>query len=200
MAYSVTHIINGKKVSGTSGKTGDIYNPATGEIAGKVEYANAQDVDTAVKAAKDAFPAWSTTPLMRKSAIFFKFKELIEKNMTELASLVTNEHGKLLSDAKASITRGLEVVGLVCGIPLLLRGHFSENIATNVDCHTMRQPLGVCVGISPFNFPAMIPLWMFPMAIACGNTFILKPSEKNPSCSMRLAELLYEAKKKRSTV
>lgn len=193
MIYKVHHFMNGKATPGQSGKSGDLYNPATGELTGHVSYANKNEIETALQAAKTAYSTWSSVPLMRRSAIFFKFKELIEKNMNELATLITKEHGKLLSDAKASISRGLEVVGLVSSIPLLLRGYFSENIATNVDSYSMRQPLGVCVGISPFNFPAMIPLWMFPMAIACGNTFILKPSEKNPSVSVRLAELLHEA-------
>ena len=150
-------------------------------------------MDKAVAAAARAFPAWAATPAPRRAAVLFRFKDLIEKHADELAGLITSEHGKVLSDARGSLQRGLEVVEFACGIPHLLKGEFSENVGTGIDAYSLRQPLGVCAGITPFNFPAMVPLWMFPVAIACGNTFILKPSEKVPGCSMRLAELLTEA-------
>lgn len=193
MTYTVNHMINGKIVTGKSGKSGDIYNPATGELTGHVDFANHSEINQAVAVAKAAFPAWSSTPPVKRARIMFKYKELLEKHLKELGTLVSKEHGKLQNDAEGSVIRGIEVVEFVCGIPNLLKGWFSEDVATAVDSHTIRQPLGVCVGITPFNFPAMIPLWMFPMAIACGNTFVLKPSEKDPSCPFRLAELLKEA-------
>ena len=155
--------------------------------------ANKVDLDKTVEIAKKAFETWSLKPALQRARVMFKFKELIEKNADELTKLIVSEHGKVYEDAKGSLTRGLEVVEFACGIPNLLKGEFSENVGTNVDSWSMRQPLGVVAGITPFNFPAMVPMWMFPLAIACGNTFILKPSEKDPSCPLRLAELLTEA-------
>lgn len=193
MTHTVNHFINGKIVAGKSGRTQAIYNPATGEVAGQVAFAEGSEVEQAIAAAKAAFPAWSAMPAVRRARILFKYKELLEKHMDELAALVTAEHGKTIVDAKGSIMRGIEAVEVACGIPNLLKGWFSEDVGTGVDSHTVRQPLGVCAGITPFNFPAMIPLWMFPMAVACGNTFVLKPSEKDPSCPLKLAELFKEA-------
>lgn len=193
MSYTINHFINGKTVASQSGRMHPIHNPATGEVAGQVAFADPKEVEQAIAAAKAALPAWSAMPAVRRARILFKYKALLEKHMDELAKLVTMEHGKTLSDAKGSVMRGIEVVELACGIPNMLKGWFSEDVGTDIDSHTIRQPLGICVGITPFNFPAMIPLWMFPMAIACGNTFVLKPSEKDPSCPLRLVELFKEA-------
>lgn len=192
MNYVVSHYINGTIISNDAKKL-NIYNPATAQVIGQVTCADKDIIQKAIAAAKAAFPAWSTTPPLRRARILFKFKSLLEEHTNELAQLVTQEHGKTLNDAKGSVQRGIDVVEFVCGIPNLLKGFYSENVATEMDSYSIRQPLGVCVGITPFNFPVMIPLWMFPMAIACGNTFILKPSEKDPSCSIRLAELAKEA-------
>ncbi len=190
---SIEHYIDGKVFKGSSKRTGKIFNPATGEQTSEVKFATSLEIDRTATIAKKAFETWSQkTPLFR-SRILFKFKELIEKNYDELTKIIVSEHGKVYEDAKGSLTRGLEVVEFACGIPQLLKGEFTENVGTNVDSWSLRQPLGVCAGITPFNFPAMVPMWMFPMAIACGNTFILKPSEKDPSCSMRLAELFSDA-------
>jgi malonate-semialdehyde dehydrogenase (acetylating)/methylmalonate-semialdehyde dehydrogenase len=193
MSKNLHHYLNGKKVEGGSGRFGDVYNPATGEVAAKVPLASAAEVGKAVAAAAAAFPDWANTPPLRRARVMFKFKELVEQNLDKMAGLVTAEHGKVLSDAKGSCIRGLEVVEFACGIPQLLKGEFSENVGTGVDSWSTRQPLGVCAGITPFNFPAMVPMWMFPISIACGNTFILKPSERNPSASLYMAELLKEA-------
>ena len=189
----IEHFVGGNKISGTSKRTGKIYNPATGEQESEVKLGTKSDLDLAVEVAKNAFETWSLKPALQRARIMFKFKELIEKNFDELTKLIVSEHGKVYEDAKGSLIRGLEVVEFACGIPHVLKGEFSENVGTNVDSYSMRQPLGVAAGITPFNFPAMVPMWMFPLAIACGNTFILKPSEKDPSCPMRLAELLHEA-------
>ena len=189
----IEHFIDGKKFSGISKRTGKIFNPATGEQSADVKLASVSDVNQAVESAQKAFQNWSNKPPLQRARVMFKFKELIEKNSDELTKLIVSEHGKVFEDAKGSLTRGLEVVEYACGIPQVLKGEFTENVGTDVDSWSIRQPLGVCAGITPFNFPAMVPMWMFPMAIACGNTFILKPSEKDPSCSMRLAELLKEA-------
>ena len=186
------HFIDGKPVP-ASGATAPITDPATGKVTREVALGTAADVDKAVAAATRAFPAWAATPAPRRAAVMFRFKALIEQHADELARLITSEHGKVLSDARGSLQRGLEVVEFACGIPHLLKGEFSENVGTGIDAYSLRQPLGVCAGITPFNFPAMVPLWMFPVALSCGNTFILKPSEKVPGCSMRLAELLSEA-------
>jgi malonate-semialdehyde dehydrogenase (acetylating)/methylmalonate-semialdehyde dehydrogenase len=193
MIYKVEHIINNQKVSEKKENFHPIHNPATGEIIGEVAYATPTEVEKAIAAAKAALPKWSQTPAVRRARILFKYKELLEKHMDELAELVTKEHGKTIADAKGSIMRGIEVVEFACGVPNLLKGWFSEDVATGIDSHTIRQPIGVCAGITPFNFPAMIPLWMFPLSVACGNTFVLKPSEKDPSCPMRLVELFQEA-------
>ncbi len=189
----IEHYVGGKKFSGGSKKTGKVFNPATGEQSAEVKLASKSDLDDAVKIANKAFVEWSNKPPLYRARILFKFKELIEKYSDELTKIIVAEHGKVYEDAKGSLTRGLEVVEFACGIPQLLKGEFTENVGTNVDSWSLRQPLGVCAGITPFNFPAMVPMWMFPIAIACGNTFILKPSEKDPSCSLRLAELFSEA-------
>ena len=189
----IEHFVGGKLTSGKSDRKGKVFNPAIGEQEKEVVLASKVDLDNAVNVAQKAFESWSLKPALQRARIIFKFKELIEKNSDELAELIVAEHGKVYEDAKGSLTRGLEVVEFACGIPHLLKGEFSENVGTNVDSYSMRQPLGVVAGITPFNFPAMVPMWMFPIAIACGNTFILKPSEKDPSCSIRLAELFKEA-------
>jgi malonate-semialdehyde dehydrogenase (acetylating)/methylmalonate-semialdehyde dehydrogenase len=189
----IEHFVNGQKFLGDSKRTSKVFNPATGEQSAEVKLASAQDIDTAVEAAKIAFASWSKKPPLQRARVMFKFKEIIEKNFEELTKIIVSQHGKVFDDAKGEITRGLEVVEFACGIPQLLKGEFTENVGTDVDSWSLRQPLGVCAGITPFNFPAMVPMWMFPIAIACGNTFILKPSEKDPSCPVRLAELLLEA-------
>ena len=189
----IKHFVGGKITSGNSERKGKVFNPATGEQESEVILASKSDLDGAVEIAQKAFETWSLNPPLQRARIMFKFKELIEKNFDELAKLIVSEHGKVYEDAKGSLIRGLEVVEFACGIPHLLKGEFSENVGTNVDSYSMRQPLGVAAGITPFNFPAMVPMWMFPLAIACGNSFILKPSEKDPSCPMKLAELLHEA-------
>ena len=189
----IEHFVGGKIISGSSDKKGKVYNPATGEQESEVRLASKSDLDQAVEVAKKAFETWSLKPPLQRARVMFKFKELIEKNSDQLTKLIVSEHGKVYDDAQGSLTRGLEVVEFACGIPHLLKGEFSENVGTNVDSWSMRQPLGVVAGITPFNFPAMVPMWMFPLSIACGNAFMLKPSEKVPQCSLRLAELLTEA-------
>jgi malonate-semialdehyde dehydrogenase (acetylating)/methylmalonate-semialdehyde dehydrogenase len=189
----ITHWIGGKPWTGTPERTGDIYNPATGEVSGTVDFASAATVGEAVGTAKEAFDSWRHVSLSRRATILFAFRELVRANTTELAKLITAEHGKVLSDAEGEVARGLEVVEFACGIPHLLKGGFSENVSTNVDSYSIRQPVGVVAGITPFNFPSMVPMWMFPIAIACGNTFVLKPSEKDPSASVLLAQLWAEA-------
>jgi len=184
--------INGKAVV-PHGRFGEVFNPATGQVTKKVAFADTAAIDAAVKAAAAAFPEWRDTPPLRRARVMQKFLALLQKHQKELAAIVTSEHGKTLPDAMGSVQRGMEVVEFACGIPHLLKGEFAENVGTQVDTHTLRQPVGVCAGITPFNFPVMVPLWMFPMAIACGNTFILKPSEKVPSASVRMAELFKEA-------
>jgi len=193
MSEVIHHFINGAVVEGTSGRFGDIYNPALGEVVRKVAFADTSEVGKAVEAARAAFPGWAATPPLRRARVMFRLKELIESNLDELGRLVSEEHGKTVPDAKGSITRGVEVIEFACGIPHLLKGEFTEDVGTAVDSFSLRQPLGVCAGITPFNFPAMIPLWMAPMAIACGNSFVLKPSEKDPSFAMRLAAMFKEA-------
>jgi malonate-semialdehyde dehydrogenase (acetylating)/methylmalonate-semialdehyde dehydrogenase len=193
MSKHITHWIGGKPWDGEAGRRGDVYNPATGEVTGQVDFATPAEVDLAVAAARDAFPAWRRTSLSRRSAILFNFRELLKANTATLAKLITDEHGKVAADAAGEVTRGLEVVEFACGIPHLLKGGFSENVSTSVDSYSIRQPVGVVAGITPFNFPAMVPMWMFPLAIACGNTFVLKPSEKDPSASVLLASLWAEA-------
>ena len=193
MTEELFHFVDGERHKGTSGRFGDVFNPATGEVTKQVPLASADEVREAIASASAALPGWSATPVAKRAQVLFKFRELIIKNMDELADLVSTEHGKTLDDAKGSITRGLEVVEFACGIPHLLKGEYSESVANGVDVMSMRQPVGVCAGITPFNFPAMVPMWMFPVALATGNTFILKPSERDPSCGIRLAELMFEA-------
>ena len=189
----IEHFVDGKKYSGNSKKLSSVFNPATGEETAKVKLGSSDDLNNAVEKAQNAFLSWSNTPPLQRARVLFRYKELIEKNSDELTKIIVSEHGKVYEDAKGSLTRGLEVVEYACGIPQMLKGEFTENVGKNVDSWSLRQPLGVCAGITPFNFPAMVPMWMFPMAIACGNTFILKPSEKDPSCSIKLAELFSEA-------
>jgi malonate-semialdehyde dehydrogenase (acetylating)/methylmalonate-semialdehyde dehydrogenase len=184
--------INGRALA-PAGRHGEVFNPATGQVTKQVVFADAALVDAAVKAAAAALPEWRDTPPLRRARILFRFLELLKREQKNLAAIVSEEHGKTLDDALGSVQRGIEVVEFACGIPHLLKGEYSENVGTQVDTHSLRQPVGVCAGITPFNFPVMVPLWMFPMAIACGNTFILKPSEKVPSASVRMAELLKEA-------
>jgi len=193
MTMEIGHLIGGRKVPGESGQFGDVFNPALGERIGRVAFAGEAEVDAAVANAKKAQQAWAATSIVRRSRVMFRWKELIEKNLDELARIVSTEHGKTLDDAKGEAMRGLEVVEFACGMPQLLKGEFNHNVGTGVDILSVRHPIGVCAGITPFNFPAMIPLWMAPIAIGCGNAFILKPSEKDPSCGMRLAELALEA-------
>jgi malonate-semialdehyde dehydrogenase (acetylating) / methylmalonate-semialdehyde dehydrogenase len=188
-----THWIDGKPWTGEAAVRGDIYNPATGQVSGTVDYAGAAEVDTAVKAASDALPGWRETSLTRRAGVMFAFRELVSQHASKIAAAITAEHGKVAADAAGEVARGLEVVEFACGIPHLLKGGFSENVSAGVDAYSIRQPVGVAAGITPFNFPAMVPMWMFPIALACGNTFVLKPSEKDPSASLLLAELLAEA-------
>jgi malonate-semialdehyde dehydrogenase (acetylating)/methylmalonate-semialdehyde dehydrogenase len=190
--YNVPHFINGQKLTSKANSL-NIFNPATGQKIGEVSLADESIVSDAISAAKKAFPTWSNTPPLKRSRLLFNFKRLLEQHIDELAAIVTREHGKTLDDARGSVQRGIDVVEFACGIPAHLKGSYTENVATDIDSYSLRQPLGVCVGITPFNFPAMIALWMFPMAIACGNTFVLKPSEKDPSCAVRIAELAKEA-------
>lgn len=189
----VLNFIGGEITESHSGRTAPVYNPATGEQSREVVLSSANEVRGAIAAAQKAFPRWAGTSPLRRARILFKFKALLEENMDELARLISNEHGKVYSDAVGELTRGLEVVEFACGIPHLLKGEHSLNVGTGVDSHSLMQPLGVCAGISPFNFPAMVPMWMFPVSIACGNTFVMKPSEKDPSTSVRLAQLLKQA-------
>jgi len=196
--YEMTQVIlplwiNGQGRSAASIRLADIANPATGEIVRQAPLANSEDVNAAVAAAKAAFPAWRATTPLRRARILTRFRELMEKNRDELAQLASEEHGKTLADAAGSVQRGIEVIEFASGVPHLLKGEQAEDVGRGVDCHSLLQPVGVCVGITPFNFPAMVPLWMFPVAIACGNTFVLKPSEKVPSCSLKMAELFTEA-------
>ncbi|MHC8598076.1 CoA-acylating methylmalonate-semialdehyde dehydrogenase [Arenicellales bacterium IMCC55707] len=189
----VGHYIGGQSVIGTSGREGSVYNPATNELIRNVALADAAEVDKAVRNAAEAFHDWAEMPPARRVQVLYRYRELLIQNIDEMARLLSSEHGKTVDDAKGSITRGLEVVEFACGIPQLLKGEFSESVASGVDSWSMRQPLGVVAGITPFNFPAMVPMWMFPVAIACGNTFVLKPSERNPSCAAFMANLLTEA-------
>jgi len=193
MTVQLKHFVDGAYVAGTSGRFSPVYNPSTGEQSSEVPLATVAEVENAIANAQDAFPAWAATSPISRARVMFKFKALIEENLDELAALLSSEHGKVHSDAKGSVIRGLEVVEFACGIPHLLKGEFSDNVSSGIDMYSMRKPLGVVAGITPFNFPAMVPMWMFAIAIASGNTFVLKPSEKDPSLPMRLAELLLEA-------
>jgi malonate-semialdehyde dehydrogenase (acetylating) / methylmalonate-semialdehyde dehydrogenase len=187
------HWIDGKEVASNNPRSGEVFNPATGAVARRVAYADQALVDAAVASSAKAFPAWAATPPLRRARVMFKFKALLEQHLDELAQIIVNEHGKVFSDAQGEVTRGLEVVEFACGIPHLLKGEFTEQVGTGIDAYSVRQSLGVCVGITPFNFPTMVPMWMFPMALACGNTFILKPSERDPSAANLMARLLKEA-------
>ncbi|HEY1857737.1 CoA-acylating methylmalonate-semialdehyde dehydrogenase [Acidocella sp.] len=189
---TIPHFVGGKPLVG-AGRFGDVYNPATGHSAARVPLASAQEVADVVAIAQAAFPGWAAQTPLRRARVMFKFKELLERHADEIASIISAEHGKAVSDALGEIMRGLEVVEFACGIPQLLKGDFTEEVGKGVDSWSVRQPLGVVAGITPFNFPAMVPLWMIPVALACGNCFVLKPSERDPSASVRLAELLQEA-------
>ena len=189
----IGHWINGAPAGGAATRTSEVFNPATGEVTGLVRLADAATVDAAVQAAQVAFPAWADTPVLRRARVMFRFKELLDANRDALAAAITREHGKVFEDAKGEVTRGIEVVEFACGIPHLQKGEYSEQVSTGIDQFSMRQPLGVCAGITPFNFPCMVPMWMFPVALACGNTFILKPSERDPSPSLMLGDLLKQA-------
>src|ERR1051325_10590914 len=189
----VQHFIGGKRIEGNSGRWGDVCSPATGERVRRVALASGAEVDAAVQAATKAFPGWAATPPLTRARIMFKFLELLAREHDNLARTISEEHGKVFSDAQGEITRGVEVVEFACGIPHLLKGEYTEQVGRGIDSWSVRQPLGVCAGITPFNFPAMVPMWMFPMALATGNTFILKPSERDPSAGIRIAELLTEA-------
>jgi malonate-semialdehyde dehydrogenase (acetylating)/methylmalonate-semialdehyde dehydrogenase len=193
MSRHVTHWIGGKPWSGAAERRGDIYNPATGAVTGTVDFASKGVVDDAVAAAVKALPGWRSSSLAKRTGVLFSFRQLVHGHREELAELISSEHGKVASDAAGEVARGLEVVEFACGIPHLLKGGYSENVSTGVDAYSIRQPLGVVAGITPFNFPVMVPMWMFPVAIACGNTFVLKPSEKDPSASLALARLWAEA-------
>lgn len=193
MSRQLKHFIGGRWLAGTSRRFGDIFNPATGEVSAQVPFASAEEVGQAVAVASQAFPAWAAEPVLRRSRLMMRFLQLLERGTPRLAEIITAEHGKTLADAEGEVQRGMEVVEFACGIPALLKGEFSENVSHAVDSYSLRQPLGVVAGITPFNFPAMVPMWMFPIALVCGNTFVLKPSEKDPSAAGLLAELLKEA-------
>jgi len=190
---TLQHFIGGSVVESTSGRTAPVFNPATGSQSAAVALASAAEVDAAVTAARAAFPAWAASSPLRRARLMNRLRDLIETHADELAAIISAEHGKVLSDARGEVTRGLEVVEFACGAPQLLKGEITENIGAGIDSHSVRQPLGVVAGITPFNFPAMVPMWMFPMALACGNTFILKPSERDPSASLFCAELIRRA-------
>jgi malonate-semialdehyde dehydrogenase (acetylating)/methylmalonate-semialdehyde dehydrogenase len=189
----ISHWIGGQLVEGKSGRSGPVYNPAIGAQTGEVDFASVEEIDLAVQTAKKAFPAWRAMSLSRRTELFFRIRELVHDRAEEVAKILTAEHGKVLSDAKGEVARGLEVIEYCCGIPELLKGDFSEQASTGIDVYSIRQPLGVAAGITPFNFPAMVPMWMWAPALACGNVFVLKPSEKDPSASIYMAELLKEA-------
>ncbi|CAB4579337.1 unannotated protein [freshwater metagenome] len=193
MTNHITHWINGARWSGTAKRKGEVFNPATGLKTGEVDFAELSTIDEAIESAAKAFPMWRDTSLTKRAQIVFKFRELLNNKKEELAAIITSEHGKVLSDALGEVTRGQEVVEFACGIPHLLKGGFSEGVSNGVDVYSIRQPVGVVAGITPFNFPAMVPMWFFPIAIAAGNTFILKPSEKDPSAAIWLAKLWKEA-------
>ena len=189
----INHWIGGKRVAGESGRSGPVYNPATGQQTGAVDFASAEEVDLAVRTAKEAFPTWRATSLSKRTEILFQMRRIFDERRKDIAKILTAEHGKVLSDALGEVARGVEIVDFACGIPTLLKGGFSEQASTGIDVYSIRQPVGVVGGITPFNFPAMVPMWMFAPAIACGNTFVLKPSEKDPSASVFIGELLQEA-------
>ncbi len=189
----LSHWIGGASVAGASGRFADVFHPATGRVQARVPLASVAEVNAAVRAAAAAFPEWSAQPPLRRARVLFRFREIFERRIDEIATIINREHGKVFSDAKGEATRGLEVVEFATGIPQLLKGEFTEQVGSGVDSFSMRQPLGVVAGITPFNFPAMVPMWMFPVALACGNTFVLKPSERDPSAALLIAEMLKEA-------
>lgn len=189
----IGHYINGQHVAGTGKRLGDVYNPATGAVQAQIAMATVDETNAAIAAAQAAFPAWSATPALRRARIMFKFKTLLDEHANDLAKAISLEHGKTIADARGEVTRGIEVVEFSCGMPHLMKGDFNDNVGTGIDTYSMHQPLGVVAGITPFNFPVMVPLWMIPMALATGNTFVLKPSEKTPSASLMLADLLTQA-------
>jgi malonate-semialdehyde dehydrogenase (acetylating)/methylmalonate-semialdehyde dehydrogenase len=193
MNETIHHYIGGREAEGTSGRYADVYNPALGQPCARVALAAPEDVDAAVAAAHAAFPAWAATPPLARARVLFKYLQLCQQHVDEFAAMVTREHGKTFADAQGEVARGIEVVEFAVGIPQLLKGEFTDQIARGIDAWSMRQPLGVVAGITPFNFPVMVPMWMFPVAIACGNTFVLKPSERDPSASLLHARLLKEA-------
>ena len=193
MTNQLHHFIGGQKVAGTSGRFLDVYNPNTGEVSAQTPLASADEVRAAIASSANAFPEWAATNPQRRARVMFNFKRLIEDNMDDLAEMLSMQHGKVIADSKGDVQRGLEVIEFACGIPHLQKGEFTEGAGPGIDMYSMRQPLGVVAGITPFNFPAMIPMWMFGVAIACGNTFVCKPSEKDPSVPLRLAELMLEA-------
>jgi malonate-semialdehyde dehydrogenase (acetylating)/methylmalonate-semialdehyde dehydrogenase len=193
MSATIGHFVDGVALEGNSGRHGDVYNPSTGEVIHKVALATADETCEAIRSASEALPAWAATPPAKRAQVLFSFRNLLISHLDELAGILSLEHGKTIDDAKGSLTRGLEIVEFACGAPQLLKGQYSEMVASGVDSYAIRQPVGVCAGITPFNFPGMVPMWMFPLALACGNTFVLKPSEKDPSTPLRLAELMIEA-------
>ncbi|MEO7775038.1 MAG: CoA-acylating methylmalonate-semialdehyde dehydrogenase [Steroidobacteraceae bacterium] len=193
MTIDIPHFLGGARVAGTSGRWAPVFDPATGQQTGRVALAGKAEVDLAVEAAKKAFAGWANTPPLRRARVLNRFLRCVEENVDVLAAAITAEHGKVLADARGEVQRGIEVVEFAAGIPQLLKGEVSENVGTGVDSHSLRQPLGVVAGITPFNFPAMVPMWMFPVALACGNCFILKPSERDPSASLLMGEWLKES-------
>ncbi|MFZ6641097.1 CoA-acylating methylmalonate-semialdehyde dehydrogenase [Undibacterium sp. TC4M20W] len=193
MTSTIAHYMNGQAYASASGRQQDVFNPATGEVTGSVALASPEEVEAVIAAAKAAAPAWAETAPLKRARVMFKFKELLDQHHKEMATLITREHGKVLSDAMGEVTRGIEIVEFACGMPQLLKSQFSDNIGGGIDNYNLRQPLGVTAGITPFNFPFMVPMWMAPLAIATGNTFILKPSERDPSCSLLIADLLKKA-------
>ena len=193
MVYTVPHYIGGQTITNDATNPRTLYNPANGEAIGEVNLADKKTCDLAVETAMKAWLDWANTAPVKRARILFKFRDLLEKNQRDLAKLVTQEHGKTIDDALGSVARAIEVVELHCGLITQLQGYFTPDVSTDIDCYTLRQPLGVCAGVSPFNFPVMVPIWMMIPAIACGNTFILKPSEQDPSAPVRLLELLTDA-------
>ena len=189
----IGHYINGKYIAGVGNRLSEVFNPATGEVSARLNNVTAAETIAAIDAAQAAFPAWSAMPALRRARIMFKFKALLDEYANDLAKAISLEHGKTISDARGEVTRGIEVVEFACGMPHLMKGEFNDQVGTGIDTYSMRQPLGVVAGITPFNFPIMVPLWMIPMALASGNTFVLKPSEKTPSASLMLADLLAQA-------
>ena len=189
---TIGHYINGRHVAGTGARLGDVYNPAKGDVQAQITFATADETSAAISAAQAAFPAWAATPVLRRARIMFKFKALLDEHANDLAKAISLEHGKTISDARGEVTRGIEVVEFACGAPHLMKGDFNDQVGTGIDTYSMHQPLGVVAGITPFNFPVMVPLWMIPMALATGNTFVLKPSEKTPGASLMIADFLAE--------